>query len=110
MDKTPALEQEIASSYQYLIGIQRWMVKIVRLDIITEVSMMSSQMAIPREVHLEAVLHVFAFLRQKYNSRMSVDPTYPIIDMNALKECKWKYFYGGLKEDIPPNIPAERRK
>ena len=37
----------------------------------------------PREVHLEAVLHVFAFLRQKYNSRMAFDPTYLAIDMGV---------------------------
>ena len=86
------------------------MVEIGRLDIMAEVSMMASQMAIPREGHLEEFFHLFAFLCQKYNSCMEFDPTYPAIDMNDLKECKWKYFYGGLKEDIPPNIPAERRK
>ena len=71
--------------------------------------MMESQMVIPREGHLEVVLHVFTFLRQKYNSRMSVDPTYPIIDMNALKECKWKYFYGDLKGGLSPTNPEERK-
>ena len=56
--------------------------------------MMASQMAILREVHLEAVLHVFAFLCQKYNSRMAFDPTYLVIEMNEFNECKWKYFIG----------------
>ena len=59
--------------------------EIDRVDIIFEVSMMASQMLIPREVHLEAVLHVFLFLRQKYNSRMAFDPTYPVINMNDFK-------------------------
>ena len=51
---------------------------------------MASHMAMPREGHLESVLHVFAFLCQEYNSRMVFDPTYPGIDMNEFKECKWK--------------------
>ena len=53
---------------------------------------------------------MFAFLRQKYNSRMAFDPNYPFIDMNEFKECKWKDFYGYLKEAIPPNAPKEKGK
>ena len=63
MDENPSLEQEIASWYLYMIGVLRWMVEIGRVYIITEVSMMAYQMSIPRVVHLEAVLHVFAGLR-----------------------------------------------
>ena len=55
---------------------------------------MASQISMPWEGHSEAVLHVFAFLRQKYNYRMVFDPTYPSIDMNDFKEWKWKDFYG----------------
>ena len=68
--------------------------EICRVDIITKVSMMASQMAIPREGHLEEVLHVFAFIRQNYNTRMAFDPTYPAINVNDFKKCKWKNFYG----------------
>ena len=81
------------------------MVEIGRLDIMAEVSMMASQMAIPREGHLEEFFHLFAFLCQKYNSRMSFEPTYPTIDMTDFKECTWKEFYGDLKISIPPNAP-----
>ena len=81
------------------------MVEIGSVDIITEVLMMASQMAILREVHLEAVLHVFAFLCQNYNSSMAFEPTYPAIDINDFKEFKWKGFYRVLKESVPPNSP-----
>ena len=82
MDNNPALEKYLAYWYQYLIGILRQMVEIVRVDIITKVSMLASQVAIPREGHLEVVLHVFEFIRQNYNSRMNFDPTSLVIDMN----------------------------
>ena len=103
MDENPALEHDLESWYKYLIEMLRWMVEIGRVDIITEVPIIVSQMAMPREGHLEAVLHVFAFLQQKYNPRMEFDPTYHVINMNNFKDCKCKDFYGDLKEDIPPN-------
>ena len=110
MDNTPALDQDLASWYQSLIGILRWVVEIGRVDILTEVSMMASHMAMPREGHLEAVLHMVSFLRQKYNSMIAFEPTYPAIDMNDFKEWKWKGFYGILKESIPPNDLEKRGK
>ena len=94
MDETPALEHALASWYQSLIGILRWMLEICGVDIITEVSIMESQMDMPREGQFEAVLHVFVFIRQQYNSRMEFDPNYPVIDMNDFKECKCKNFMG----------------
>ena len=72
--------------------------------------MMASQMAMSSEVHLEAVLHVFAFLCQRYNYRMAFDPTYPVINMNDFKECMWEAFYEELNDSIPPNAPEERGK
>jgi hypothetical protein len=38
------------------------MVEIGRVDIITKVSKMASQMAVPRKGHLDALLHIFGFL------------------------------------------------
>ena len=58
-----------------------------RVNINTEVSMLASQMALPREGHLEAVFHIFAYLKRKYNSRMVSDPTYPNVNMNDFKIC-----------------------
>ena len=66
---------------------------------------MSSHMTMPKEGHMEAVLHVFVFLCREYNSRMDFDPDYTAIIMGGLKEFKWKYFYGELKGAIPPNAP-----
>ena len=60
IDVTEELGDEDASYYQSLIGILRWMVELGRVDICTEVSMMSSHLSMPRRGHLEALLHVFA--------------------------------------------------
>jgi hypothetical protein len=50
-------------------------------------------------------LHIFGFLRRKYNSRMGFDPTVPFVDESAFKECNWKEFYGYVLEAIPTNAP-----
>ena len=56
---SPVLNAELASWYASLVGMLRWMVEIGQVDNITEVSMVASHMAMPREGHLDAVLHIF---------------------------------------------------
>eukprot|EP00804_Cyclotella_cryptica_P019398 CCRYP_006588-RA/>CCRYP_006588-RA protein AED:0.13 eAED:0.13 QI:0/0/0/1/0.75/0.6/5/0/864 len=110
LDDSPELDPSLSSYYQSQIGILRWMVELGRIDMMTEVSMLASHLAMPREGHLEAIFHIYAYLKQKYNSRLAFDPTYPSIDMSDFKECDWKQFYGDVKEAIPPNAPEPRGK
>jgi hypothetical protein len=49
-----------ANFYQSQIEILPWFVELGRIDIITEVSMLSTYLGLPREGHMEAVFHVFA--------------------------------------------------
>ena len=77
------------------------------MDIITEVSMLASQIALPREGHLEVLFHIYAYLKIKHKSRMAFDPTYPDIDMIVFKECNWNTFYGDVKEAVPANAPSK---
>jgi hypothetical protein len=110
LDVSEELDPETASYYQSQVGILRWMVEIGRVDMITEISLLASHLALPRQGHMEAVFHVFGHIKRKHNSRMVFDPTYPEIDMRDFKECDWKSFYGDAKEAIPPNAPPPRGK
>jgi hypothetical protein len=74
VDVTPVLDPQTANYYQLIIGVLRWIVEISRLEIITEVSMLASHMAMPREGHLYAVFRAFAYLKAKHNSRLIFDP------------------------------------
>ena len=105
-DTTKELDHELASYYQSQIGILRWMVELGRIDMITEVSLLASHIALPREGHLEAVFHIFAYLKNKHNARMVFDPTYRNIDQSKFIRCDWKEFYGNIKELIPPDAPV----
>jgi hypothetical protein len=85
-------------------------VELGRIDIITEVSMLYTFLCMPREGHLDAVYHLFAYLSLNHNARVVFDPTYPDIDMCAFIKTDWKPMYGDAKEAIPPNSPVARGK
>ena len=72
---------------------------------IVEVSVLASHIAMPREGHLIAAYHVFAYSKKHHNSRLVFDPSYPEIDMSTFTSHDWKEFYGNLQEAIPPNAP-----
>ena len=61
VDVSTELSSIQASYYQSLIGILHWIVELGRADIVMETSALSSMMAFPREGHLDAVFHIFAF-------------------------------------------------
>ena len=51
------------------------------------------------------------YLRQKHNSRLVFDPTYPGIDMKTFNTGgEWKEFYIDAEEAIPPNAIKPRGK
>jgi hypothetical protein len=85
-------------------------VELGHIDIITEVSMLSTYLFLPREGHLEAVLHVFSYLGLHHNARVVFDPTHPAVDMGTFIKTDWKSMYGDVKEIIPLDSPVPRGK
>jgi hypothetical protein len=110
LDESPELDPTRANFYQSQIGILRWCVELGRIDIITEVSMLSTYLCLPREGHLEAVFHVFAYLGLHHNARAVFDPTYPDVDMGTFIKTDWKSMYSDVKEMIPSDAPIPRGK
>ena len=49
LDDTPELDHLLSSYYQSQIDILRWMVELGRIDVMAEVSMLASQLALPQE-------------------------------------------------------------
>jgi hypothetical protein len=60
IDESPELDPAMSNLYQSQIGILRWCVELGRIDIITEASLSSTYLCMPREGILEAVFHVYA--------------------------------------------------
>ena len=88
-----------------LISILRWMIELRRINIITQVSLLSSHVVLHREGHLDSAVHVMAYVGQRYNSRLVYDSLYPEIYHNVFKECDWFEFYRDVKEAISINAP-----
>jgi hypothetical protein len=91
LDESPELDPTRANFLQSQIGILRWCVELGRIGIITEVSMLTTYLCLPREVHLEAVLHVFAYMGLHHNARTMFDPTYPAVDMGTFIKTYCKF-------------------
>ena len=72
---------------------------------LTEISMLSSYLAYPREGHLETALHVMVYLRFKHKTRLIFDQTYPDIDLTAFPQYEWMEIYSNVEEAIPPDMP-----
>ena len=110
VDVTEELDQMLASRFMQLIGILRWVVKIGRIDIYLEVSLLSQYQANPRFGHLKAAYHIFAYLKKHPDmGRLAYDPKAPDIDEKVFNHnADWTEFYGDVAEELPPNMPELR--
>ena len=78
-DTSPELYAEGVKMFQELIGVLRWPIEIGRIDILLEVSLLSSYLAIPRVGHLEQVYRIFGYLKHSPRRRLFMDPDHPNI-------------------------------
>ena len=94
VDVSEPLKPEMKSYYQSLIGIMRWMYELWHIDIATEVYILFSHNAYPREEHFVAAFYIMSYLKGKHNSLLYIDPTYPaLIYENSEDEKDWMAFY-----------------
>ena len=70
--------------------------------------MLSSHLALPREGHLEQVLHIFAYLKKYHNTELVYDPSDPVVDEAKFAVHDWtssEFGHIQEKEELPPNMP-----
>ena len=76
-----------------------------------EVSMMSSHLALPREGHLLAVFHIFAYLQKYHNTELVFDPSDPVINEADFQRQDWtssEFGHINGEEELPRNMPEPR--
>jgi hypothetical protein len=110
VDVTRECGPELTSRYLQLIGILRWAVELGRVDIFQEVAVMSQYQANPREGHLEALYHIFAYMKaHKDWGKIAYDSKDPNIDESVFNNnADWKDFYGDVEEELPAKMPTPR--
>ena len=80
-----------------------------RANIVMETSALASMLVLPREGHIDAVFHMFEFMKHKHNGFIVFDPTEPEIDINKFPREDWSAIpYRECKEEIPSNTPESR--
>jgi hypothetical protein len=65
--------------------------------------MLAAYCAAPREGHLSAVMHVFAYLKAHTRSKVVLDPSY--VNHVDQEQPNWTNFYTDAKELLPPDMP-----
>jgi hypothetical protein len=107
LDVSNELGLELSSRYLQLIGIARWAIELGRIDIHHEVSLLSQYQANPRVGHLEALYHVFAYMKSHLDiGCVAFDPKTPVVDESAFNNgADWKEFYREVQEELPPKMP-----
>ena len=108
-DVSNLLGDELSTRYMQLIGILRWGVELGRIDIITEVTMLSSYNCSPREGHLEALYQIFEYVHSHLRSTVVFDSSRPTFDYGRFTDTTdWKKVYGEVTEEIPDDLPEAR--
>lgn len=105
LDATNHCDEEHASQFRQIIGILRWAIELGRIDILTEVSMLSQYQADPREGHLEALYWIMNYLSRFPMQRLVLNHTMPQIDDSVFVNGDWTDFYGDVVEEDPPHMP-----
>ena len=93
-----------------MFGILRWAVEIGRVDILLEVSLLSSHFALQIIRHLQAVYHIFGYLKQVPKRKLYFDLVSPLISEDCFHKFDWEDFYRNSKEAVPDDIPNPRVK
>ena len=103
-DVSAELTDDGVQRYQELIGVLRWAAELGRVDILLEMAMLSTYMALPQKGHMEQFYHMFGYLKTHLKRRLFFDPQHPDIDECAFSSYEWYHFYHDAKEQVPNDM------
>lgn len=75
LDSTDFCAPDLATVYQNLIGILRWICELGRIDVLYEVSILSQYLAQPRMGHLTQATNIFYYLKHHSRTWLVLDPS-----------------------------------
>ena len=117
LDATLYCATELATVYQNIIGILRWICELGRLDILHEVSILSQYLAQPRMGHLQQSLNILYYLKHNNRSYVVLDPTRFDVEWKpriegepspSQRALAMKDLYPDAMEPLPHNMPEPR--
>jgi hypothetical protein len=108
LDTSPLLTDEAVNYYQSQISILRWAVELGRIDIYIATALLSQHLVHPCQGHLEAVYHIYSYLKGHDRCTMVFDDAPVTFSQADFQTFDWTDFYGDVREAIPPNSPKPR--
>jgi hypothetical protein len=108
LDTSPELEGDDITWYQQLIGMLRWITELGRIDILYEVTKLSSHNALPRRGHLREVYNIFYYLHTHRTRKLVFDDLRVDTDEACFQNTDWSDFYPDADMKIPPNLLPSR--
>jgi hypothetical protein len=108
LETSSELKSDGMQTYQELIGVLQWAVELGRVDILLEVALMYTYMAMPREGHLQQLYLMFGYLKVYPKRKIAFDFQHPKICERMFKEYDWCDFYRDATEAIPSDMPKPR--
>jgi len=87
LDDSPELDNDDTRFCQEIVGMLRLAVELGRIDINLEVSLMSSYTTNPRIGYMNALIHIFAYTKQKPKLIIAFDPRHPYINEARFIKC-----------------------
>jgi len=93
--------------FQELFGIPRWATELGRVDILDELSILSSYQYIPRRRRMEQLCHIFDFLKHNPKITLYMDPDPPTLDpsMFNFNIDPFKEYYRDAHEEHTFRMP-----
>jgi hypothetical protein len=108
LDTSPLLEDDAINYFQSQVSILRWAVELGRIDIYVDVAMLSQHLVHPRQGHLEAIYHIYSYLKRHERCTMVFDEAFVSFSEADFPVFDWTDFYGPVSETMPPNAPEPR--
>jgi hypothetical protein len=108
LDYSPFLADSAINYYMELIAILRWIVELRRIDIMVNVSMLSSYSMQPRQGHLDQVFYIFGYLKHNKHATLVFDESTVEWNEASFEKHDWTDFYQGVIENKPTNAPIPR--
>ena len=86
----------------------RWADELGRVDVLLEMPMMSTHLALSRVGHLEQVYHLFGYLKGASKRHIFLDPQHLDIGEHSFTKYDWTDFYRDADERVPSDMPPPR--
>ncbi len=109
-DDSPLLGPKDSSLYHGMLGSANWAVTLGRFDCAFAVNNLARYSMAPREGHLQAMMHVFGYLKKFRKGKLLIDPSKPDHSAYEVQEHNWSEMYPDAEEELPPDMPKPKGK